>query len=271
MWLAPGSQNGFDNSGQRGSIDWTQGDTVSQTHLALNQIRDDLAGHSAVAAIELVNEPLGSSLDMDTVRQFYMDGWGDLQDSNVAITFHDAFQGVNSWNDWGSGMWALILDTHHYEVFSSAELDVSPSDHISTACGFGASMATNNKWTIAGEWSGAYTDCALWLNGRGVGARYDGSYDYNGQTSYYIGSCDGKSNGTVEALSSADKSNIGHFVEAQMDAFEEAAGWIFWTWKTEGAPEWDMQALLQNGIFPNPVTNRNCKQICCEILVTPFC
>lgn len=46
-----------------------------------------------------------------------------------------------------------------------------------------------------------------------------------------------------------------------MDAFEEAAGWIFWTWKTEGAPEWDMQSLLANGIFPNPVTNRNCECI----------
>ena len=53
---------------------------------------------------------------MDTVRQFYMDGWGDLENSNVAITFHDAFEGVNSWNDWGSGMWNLLLDTHHYEV-----------------------------------------------------------------------------------------------------------------------------------------------------------
>lgn len=49
---------------------------------------------------------------------------------------------------------------------------MSISDHVSTACAFGASMATNNKWTISGEWTGAQTDCALWLNGRGVGARY---------------------------------------------------------------------------------------------------
>lgn len=36
-------------------------------------------------------------------------------------------------------------------------------------------------------------------------------------------------------------------------------GWIFWTWKTEGAPEWDMQDLLANGIFPQPLTARKCK------------
>lgn len=148
---APGSQNGFDNSGRRGGIGWLQGDTISQTHTALNQIRDDHASHPAVAAIELVNEPLGPDLDMDTVRQFYMDGWGDLENSNVAITFHDAFEGVNSWNDWGSGMWNLLEDTHHYEVFDSGSLEMSVSEHVSTACAFGASMATNNKWTIAGE------------------------------------------------------------------------------------------------------------------------
>jgi len=120
---APGSQNGFDNSGRRGPIDWTQGDTIAQTHTALNKIRDDHASHPAVAAIELVNEPLGPDLDMDTVRQFYMDGWGDLENSHVAITFHDAFEGVNSWNNWGAGMWGLMEDTHHYEVFDSGQYE----------------------------------------------------------------------------------------------------------------------------------------------------
>lgn len=157
---APGSQNGFDNSGRKGDIEWTQGQTVQQTHDALNKLRDDLASDPAVVAIELINEPLGSSLNMGTVKQFYQDGWGDLQDSNVAVTFHDAFQGVTSWNDWGSGMWALLLDTHHYEVFDSGSLQMGINDHLSSACDFGSSMASNNKWTIAGEWTGAMTDCA---------------------------------------------------------------------------------------------------------------
>jgi glucan 1,3-beta-glucosidase len=74
--LAPGSQNGFDNSGRYGAIDWTQGDTVTQTKNALNQIRDDHASHPAVAAIELLNEPMGtsSSIDTGTLKQFMMDG-----------------------------------------------------------------------------------------------------------------------------------------------------------------------------------------------------
>jgi len=75
-----------------------------------------------------------------------------------------------------------------------------------------------------------------WLNGRGIGARYDGTYNKGGQGSSYIGSCDGKYTGSVQGLSDADRSNIKRFIEAQFVAYEKADGWIFWTWKTESAP-----------------------------------
>ena len=249
---AAGSQNGFDNSGTYGSVGWTQGDTVAHTIKVLNKIRDDHASHPAVSSIELLNEPLGPNLDMNTVRQFYMDGWGNLRDSNVAVTFHDAFEGVTSWNDWGAGMANLVLDTHHYEIFSNDQVGMSLDKHISTACDFGNQMASNNKPTIAGEWTGGITDCAKWLNGKNKGARYDGTFNGAGRT----GDCKGKSTGSVAGLSNDDKYNIGKFIEAQLDAYEKAAGWIFWTWKTEGAPEWDMQALLAGGLFPQPLTAR---------------
>lgn len=108
---APGSQNGFDNSGRLGPIDWGTGDTVSHTHKALKKIRDDHASNPAVAAIELINEPVASSIGLDTVKQYYYDGWGDLKDSNVCVTFHDAFEGVNAWNQFGSGMWDLMVSS----------------------------------------------------------------------------------------------------------------------------------------------------------------
>jgi glucan 1,3-beta-glucosidase len=112
---APGSQNGFDNSGKRGDIGWTQGKTVAQTLRALKKLRNDYASHPAVASIELLNEPMGWSLDMGTVEQFYMDGWGNLKNSDVAISVSDGFLGVSYWDDWGSGMWSLMIDVHHCE------------------------------------------------------------------------------------------------------------------------------------------------------------
>ena len=113
-------------------------------------------------------------------------------------------------------------------------------------------MAATNKVTVNGEFAGGITDCAKWLNGLGKGARYDGTYE----NSTRVGSCDGKSTGTVAGLSEDDKSNIGRFIEAQLDAYEKAAGWIFWTWKNEAAPEWNMQDLLAQGLFPQPLTAR---------------
>jgi len=249
---APESQNGFDNSGKYGGVGWGQGDSVSYTLKVLNKIRDDHAKHPAVSAIQLLNEPLGPNMDMNTVRQFYMDGWGNLKDSDVAVTFHDAFQGVTSWGNWGSGMWNLLLDTHHYEIFDNGMVSQDLAGHIKQACDFGNQMASTGKNTISGEWTGGITDCAKWLNGKNKGARYDGTLSGSSK----VGDCTGKSTGSVAALSSADKNNIGRFIEAQLDAYEKAAGWIFWTWKTEAAPEWDMQDLLANGLFPQPLNSR---------------
>jgi len=242
---APGSQNGYDNSGHYGPINWGSGDTVQQTLNVLNKIRDDHASHPAVAAIELLNEPQGSVISLDTIKQFYNNGWGNLQASGVAVTEHDAFQQpVSSWNSFGAGEYNIILDTHHYEVFDDTQVAMSPSEHVSTACSFGGDMrAVTGKWCIAGEWTGAMTDCAKYLNGYGKGAR--------------AGNCDGLSTGSVSSFSNDLKSATRSYIEAQLDAFESASGWIFWTWKTEGAPGWDLGDLLANGLFPQPLDARN--------------
>lgn len=95
------------------------------------------------------------------------------------------------------------------------------------------------------------------MNGRGIGARYDGTYNVNSQGSSYIGSCDGKYSGTVSGLSLADHNNIQAFINAQISAFEKADGWIFWTWKNEAAPEWHFQDLLRAGMVPQPFSSAN--------------
>lgn len=116
---------------------------------------------------------------------------------------------------------------------------------------------SSDKWVVVGEWSGAMTDCATWLNGHGVGARYDGTY----AGSPYVGSC-----GPVNSLDRWDqqrKDDTRMYIEAQLTAFEESAhGWIFWNFKTEGSPEWDAFQLLDAGIFPQPLTARRFPHPC---------
>lgn len=213
-----------------------------------------------MTAIEVVNEPMGSNnaLNMDDVKKYYYDGWGTIRASNndTVVVIHDAFQDPDTyWNGFmnaGSGVWNVMLDTHQYQVFSPDQVAMSPSAHVSAACALGPKVAGTDKWTIVGEWTGAQTDCAQWLNGKGKGARYDGTFENDP----VVGSCDGKYQGTVDALSSDDKKNIRSFVEAQLDAYEQHSGWIFWTWTAESAPEWNMKALLAGGLFPQPLSDR---------------
>ena len=251
---APGSQNGFDNSGRYGSVDWQQGDTVSQTLTALQNLANRYKGDTdVVTAIELLNEPLGTSLNLDEVKDFYSKGYDTIKaaSSNFAVVIHDAFQDFSSyWNGFGSS--DLLIDTHQYQIFSPEEVGRSPSDHVSDACTLGSKLAGTDKGIFVGEWTGAQTDCAKWLNGLGKGARYDGTFP----DSSWTGNCDSKYTGTVAALSSDDKTNLRSYVEAQLDAYEQHTGWIFWTWKTESAPEWHLKDLIAEGLFPQPLTSR---------------
>lgn len=263
---APGSQNGFDNSGRRGAIEWQQGMTVNETLDAIQDLGERYAEDTDVAvAYELINEPfVEHGVQLDPLKQFYYDGWGRVRDSSgdTSVILHDGFLGPASWNGFmnaQSGVSYVILDTHHYEIFDSGSLGMSIDQHVETACDFGENEVVNtDKWTIVGEFTGAVTDCAKYVNGRGLGARYDGSY----AGSSPIGSCNGKAQGTVAGLSDSDKYNIRRFTEAQLDAFESKTGWIWWTWKTEGAPEWDMQAQIAGGLFPQPLTARQYPNQC---------
>lgn len=116
------------------------------------------------------------------------------------------------------------------------------------------------------------TDCAKYLNGSSSkhvfqwilltfigyygGARYDGSL-----TGIYHGSCAGKS--TIGSWDQQYRDDTRQYIEGQMDTYEAMTeGWVFWNFKTESADEWSLFALLDNGIFPNPVTSRAFPPMC---------
>ena len=92
-----------------------------------------------------------------------------------------------------------------YQIFSNDELARSNDEHIE-ACNTQLSVpdppltnpqfactkkteltgyASSNIWTVVGEWSTAPTDCTKWLNGRGVGARWDNTYTTDGTGEYF--------------------------------------------------------------------------------------
>jgi glucan 1,3-beta-glucosidase len=196
------------------------------------------------------------------VKQFYRDGFAQTRGvSDTPVLLSDGFLEPKTWNGFLSpsdnNAHGVILDHHNYHVFSPGEVDRVPWQHRQGVCNDVPRYTGTDKWVVVGEWSGAMTDCAYWLNGRGTGARYDGTLP----GSWYVGSCQGKSD--IGSWEDWYKDDVRGFIEAQLQAYEsQTQGWIFWNFKTEGAGEWDFLRLVDAGIFPQPLTSRKFGQIC---------
>lgn len=139
---------------------------------------------------------------------------------------------------------------------------MSQQQHIDTACGKGSALASfskNQLWAIVGEWVPASTDCAKYLNGRGIGARYDGSHSGSSK----VGSCSSKT-GSASGFSSSYKTWLRKYWEAQAISYSKGAGWVQWTWKTESGTgeEWSYQMGLKYGWIPQSPTDYKYPSIC---------
>ncbi|KII89968.1 glycoside hydrolase family 5 protein [Plicaturopsis crispa FD-325 SS-3] len=265
---APGSQNGFDNSGQRiANPLWAGNQTnVNRTLDVIQFIAENIGG--MIDVLELLNEPAGfeSSSFAQTVRDYWSDGYNVVRDAvggGLKIMIGDAFLGVASWTDFLTypGAQGVLMDYHEYQIFSVPELQRSLDDHISFACTLQpnlTSFAASNIWTVVGEWSTAPTDCAKWLNGLGVGARWDGTY-WNQNAA--LGSCDGWT-GNMSNFSSSYKTFLRKYWEVQTEIGEAVSGWVYWTWKAENADEWSYSKGLEGGWIPQDPTDRMYPNLC---------
>ncbi|KAM9922402.1 hypothetical protein OXX59_005848 [Metschnikowia pulcherrima] len=284
VWIdlhgAPGSQNGFDNSGR--FLDNVPGwqntsANVALTESVLRQIYTKYGSASfsekynnTILGIEVLNEPMGPLLSMDDVKSFYNTTYLDsrlFQDTNNTIVFHDAFQGSEYWDDFMNSTgnmpgrlsnYNIMIDHHHYEVFSVGQLRGNISQHISSIKSFAAGIKDEKAHpAVVGEWSAALTDCTPWLNSVAYGTRWEGTHPYNNTPVdvSYIQNCADINN--YDSWTEAHRVNTRKFIEIQLDQYESLMqGWIFWCYKTENSIEWDFRRLASLGLFPQPFTNR---------------
>ncbi len=165
--------------------------------------------------------------------------------------YHDAFQPSTYWDNVFVYPKAadVALDTHIYQCFSDAEVRRTWGEHLANTCSQADNLRASPNWPIVGEWSLAAYDCAFSLNGRGVGARYDGTYP----GSSYVGDCQ-YFTGDGSTFSDQYKSFLRTYWDSQTQTFENnGQGWIFWTWKTPAA-EWSYQTGLRLGWIPQDPT-----------------
>ncbi|CDR41190.1 CYFA0S06e03532g1_1 [Cyberlindnera fabianii] len=211
VWIdmhgVPGSQNGFDNSGKRGRIGWQDSkENIEVSIKALDYIFKKYGADSykdTVIGIEVVNEPMMSVLNADKVLSFTYDRYYDYRakyNSNNYFLVQEGFMPVGYWNEQFNNDYlnvskpftknvsstlinddyfnGVVIDHHHYEVFTDDQLSKSAGERNQDIVNYAKSLGDEQRYhrSLVGEWSGAITDCAKWLNGVGTGARYDGTF-----------------------------------------------------------------------------------------------
>ncbi|KAI0250270.1 glycoside hydrolase [Lactifluus subvellereus] len=264
----PGSQNGFDNSGQRTNApQWALNTANVDASLAVIQVIATELGPQ-VDAIELLNEIGGfyGPVWDATARTYYQNGYNTVRQAagnDIVVVIGDAFDALPRWQGFLSYPQAnrVMMDVHRYQIFSVGELTRSHDQHIQFACQSILpdlqAFASKNIWTVSGEWSTSITDCAQWLNGRGTGSRWEGTFGGGAA----VGSCAGYT-GNWSTFSQDYRAFLRKYWEAQVEVGEAVQGWIYWTWKTEGADEWSYKKGLEGGWIPQDPSQRLYPGLC---------
>ncbi|PVH76801.1 glycoside hydrolase family 5 protein [Cadophora sp. DSE1049] len=254
---SPGSQNGFDNSGQAGEVNWQQPSNLARSISVLKTMAAKYGQAKyadVVVGLELVNEPISWDNNKFSVTQAWaQDAYAavksQVENENLVIVMHDAFEGAGAWADVaeklnGDGAKTFGVDTHLYQLFTDADNALTQAEHITTACGWAQNLASANAImpTYIGEWSAATNICV----------NPDGSTTAG--TSCLTEGCqcqsapfDDWNDGMVE--------QVRRFVEAQLDVFESSSSGYF-LWSAKGPGGWGFLNGIGNGAIPNPVTER---------------
>jgi len=141
------------------------------------------------------------------------------QDNGPFISIHDGFFSRTQWVDFFPNADRISIDTHPYICFGG-QSDAAMSTYSQTPCTTWGAVVNNSMGafglTTAGEFSNAVTDCGLWLNGVGLGTRYEGTYV--GGPSAVIGNCSTWTD--WQSYDAGTKTSITNFALASMDALQ---------------------------------------------------
>jgi len=217
LHTAPGCQNGFDNGGIEGVIEWHKNEKhIEKTIEVLEKVVTRYKMYPHFHSIQLLNEPHFNT-DLDIIRDFYVKAYNRLRKiiPDKYIVMHDAFR-LSSWEDFfkDNNFTNVILDTHMYQVFDKHQADTNLEEHLEMALNRNKVLREIEKFVpvVVGEWSLAL------------------------RTNEYI-----------------NKSNMEDcmkkYSSAQIEGMREASGHIFWTYKVEDKHSaWNFRSLIERKI-----------------------
>lgn len=228
LHTAPGGQNGFDNGGLTGVQEWGKNEEetgyVQMTVDVLGRITDEFSSHSSVYGIEVLNEPAWA-VNMETLQNFYVDAYNLIRSKNADITigFHDGFRSYEK-HKWfpffeENGFENVFIDMHLYHVFGDDWADKSLQEHLEVVKQNESIIKEYQEIVdvVVGEWSLALPN--------ELHSKLDAS---------------------------AQKQAKQIFAIAQMNSYNEGAGWYFWSYKIDRNShlEWDMRRSFEAELLP---------------------
>lgn len=254
----PGSQNGQDNSGLSGVIEFTANMTNTDRtlgvlrNLSAEFSRSDYGG--VVKAIELANEPrLTGDFTMTRLKAYYTSASQAVRDASggsLSVTMHDAFWSPSYWASYdplststSTPASYAIIDTHQYYAFPP--YGNLPQDAI---LGMVCNMSKLLKGGIVGRDSRGQEVQTLPRTVVGEWSLESGS---------------GHSAAASERPSSQEKRTwLRKLFEAQVAAYipngdgQPGQGFYYWSWKTEYEIDtWSYRRGLLDGFIPLDVSN----------------
>ncbi|KAF3318640.1 hypothetical protein TWF173_006657 [Orbilia oligospora] len=276
-----GGQNGWNHSGRQGILGWvngTSGEANAQKsldmHDQLSQFFAQPRYKNIVTLYGLVNEPRMTALPLNEVLNWTANAYDIIRGNglNAKIVFGDGFLGLENWKGRLPGLEGLVLDVHQYVIFNIGQIAQTHTGKIQFACsGWGAAMSQSNDPTtgfgptMVGEFGQADTDCVPYLNNVGTGSRWEGDLIFpDPSSSVTTPSCHTGANCSC-TIPNSDPSKWSDlykqfllmFASAQMESFELAWGWMYWTWDTEDAYQWSYKKGIAAGTLPKIAYERN--------------
>lgn len=268
LHTAPGSQNGWNHSGKYGPVGWlngTQGEANAERTLRIVDTMVTFFNKTewdhVVPVFGVINEPAIFRIETKRVQDWYRKSYEAIRERNkdIWLTYHDGFIGLESWNGFFKDFNHTVLETHMYMIFDDGLVQMPHDKQAAFPCHDWRNTldrSHSGASTMVGEFSLATNDCGKYLNGVGLGTRYEGTLD---GSSPVCATCNCSSVVDWRNWSDDYKSFLKSFVEHQMDAFEQSSiGWFFWTYKTEDHvnAHWDYQLGWEEGWLPKKVYDR---------------
>ncbi|KAJ1452410.1 glycoside hydrolase superfamily [Pelagophyceae sp. CCMP2097] len=265
LHTAPGSQNGFDNSGRMGKATWDSTQANVNRTLRIVQAVSDRVRADALTAITgfgLLNEP-DQHTDYWRMLEYYNEAYTRIRSTlggNVAIYIGDMFnpQSFNWYWHAGNPVKAtnVFLDTHIYACFVDDLKAMTPKQHVRQVCAFERGHINACCWAaqrptelgrFVGEWTAAYdqTPSPELQRLRPVSRPLDGKR-FNFLRQYVLAQMM-----TYEATPESSKPYM------QGAPALDVHGWFFWNFHMEADVyrEWDYLRGVDEGWIPRLVTD----------------